>query len=154
RVRQPGAVRTRSYAFLLDARGMPVEIGSGRSAKAYLGVERWGDSKTGFCRGVVIKVLPRGRGEGGYPRFPMEKELLERLQGHPNIVRLYASGEAEDPDFIPPSIQRHVEGEFLVLERLDMSLEEYLKGSREARRPDLLALDPRERILQALDYVI
>jgi serine/threonine protein kinase len=133
---------------------MPVEIGSGRSAKAYLGIERWAESRTGFRREVVIKVLQRGVSEWDHLRFQMEKELLERLQGHPSIVRLYASGEADDPEFVPAPIRAQVEGEFLVLERLDMSLEELLKGSRDGRREDLLALDARDRIFQALDLVI
>ena len=150
---QSFVVRSRSYAFVLDARGVPVEIGSGRSAKAYLGVERWSESRTGFRREVVIKVLQKGVGKWEYMRFQLEKELLERLQGHPNIVRLHASGEA-DPDFIPVAIREHVEGEFLVLERLDTSLEDLLKGTREGKRSDLLALSPRDRVFAALDYVI
>jgi hypothetical protein len=34
-------VRSRAYAFVLDANGQPQELGSGRFAKAYLGEERW-----------------------------------------------------------------------------------------------------------------
>ncbi|PMY01183.1 hypothetical protein C1Y22_36555, partial [Pseudomonas sp. MPR-R2A5] len=33
--------RSRVYSFALDSHGQPVEIGSGRFAKAYLGEERW-----------------------------------------------------------------------------------------------------------------
>jgi hypothetical protein len=43
-------VRSRAYAFVLDARGVPIEIGSGRFAKAYLAEERWLESKTDFRR--------------------------------------------------------------------------------------------------------
>src|SRR5262249_38667821 len=83
------------------------------------------------------------------------KELLERVQGHPNIVELMASGEGEDPEFVPPVIRDKVENEFMILERLEMSLEERLKGSRtKGKKDDLLACDPRERMFRVLDYVI
>jgi serine/threonine protein kinase len=148
-------VRSRAYSFVLDARGMPIEIGSGRSAKAYLGEERWIESKTDFRREVVIKMLQKGVGQEDLMRFQMEKELLERVQGHPNIVRLFASGEGEDPEFIPAAIRDKVDCEFVILERLEMSLEERLKGSRaRGKREDLLALDMRERIFRVLDYMI
>src|SRR5262249_37546060 len=41
-VRTAGAhvVRSRAYSFALDARGMPIEVGAGRFARAYLGEER------------------------------------------------------------------------------------------------------------------
>src|SRR5207248_3325286 len=45
-------VRGRAYAFVLDAHGNPIEIGSGRFGKVYLGEERWLDSKTDFRRQV------------------------------------------------------------------------------------------------------
>jgi serine/threonine protein kinase len=148
-------VRSRAYSFVLDARGTPIEIGSGRSAKAYLAEERWIESKTDFRRDVVIKILQRGVTEEDAMRFQMEKELLERVQGHPNIVQLFASGEAEDPEFIPAPIREKVECEFVILERLEMSLEERLKGSRaKGQRDDLLACDMRERIFRVLDYMI
>ena len=148
-------VRSRAYSFTLDARGMPIELGSGRSAKAFLGEERWIESKTDFRREIVIKILQKGVEEEDQMRFQMEKELLERVQGHPNIVELFASGEGEDPDFIPPSIRDKVECEFVILERLEMSLEERLKGSRaRGKREDLLLCDMRERIFRVLDYVI
>jgi serine/threonine protein kinase len=140
---------------VLDAQGKPVEIGSGRSAKAYLGEERWIESKTDFRRDVVIKILQKGVSEEDAMRFQMEKELLERVQGHPNIVHLFASGESDDPEFIPQPVRDKVECEFLILERLEMSLEERLKGSRQkGKRDDLLAVDMRERIFRVLDYMI
>jgi serine/threonine protein kinase len=148
-------VRSRAYSFVLDAQGRPVEIGSGRSAKAFLGEERWLESKTDFRRDVVIKILQKGVSEEDAMRFQMEKELLERVQGHPNIVHLFASGESEDPEFIPGPIRDKVECEFLILERLEMSLEERLKGSRQkGKRDDLLAVDSKERIFRVLDYMI
>src|SRR5262249_50197313 len=77
------------------------------------------------------------------------------VQGHPNVVELMASGEGEDPEFIPPSIRDKVESEFMILERLEMSLEERLKGSRaKGTKEELLACDMRERIFRVLDYVI
>jgi serine/threonine protein kinase len=140
---------------VLDAEGKPVEIGSGRSAKAYLGEERWLESKTDFRREVVIKILQKGVSEGDAMRFQMEKELVERVQGHPNIVHLFASGESDDPEFIPPPIRDKVDCEFMILERLEMSLEERLKGSRQrGKRDDLLAVEGRERIFRVLDYMI
>jgi serine/threonine protein kinase len=148
-------LRSRAYSFVLDAQGQPVEIGSGRSAKAYLGEERWLESKTDFRRDVVIKILQKGVSAEDTMRFQMEKDLVERVQGHPNIVHLFASGECEDPAFIPSPIRDRVECEFLILERLEMSLEERLKGSRQkGKREDLLALDSRERIFHMLDYMI
>ena len=148
-------VRSRAYSFVLDQRGMPIELGSGRFAKAFLGEERWVESKTDFRREVVIKILQKGVSDEDHLRFQMEKELLERVQGHPNIVTLYASGESEDPEFVPASIRDHVESEFVILERMEMSLEERLKGSRgKGKKEDLLALDMRERVFRVLDYMI
>ncbi|HEX7665810.1 MAG TPA: protein kinase, partial [Polyangiaceae bacterium] len=149
-------VRSRAYAFVVDGRGMPVEIGSGRFGKAFLGEERWLESKTDFRRHVVIKVLQKGVDAEELMRFQMEKELLERVQGHPNIVRLYASGEGDDAkDFLPPQIRDKVESEFVVLEKLEMSLEERLKGSRAGgEKEDLLLLSMQERIFRVLDFVI
>jgi serine/threonine protein kinase len=148
-------VRSRAYSFVLDQRGMPIELGSGRFAKAFLGEERWVESKTDFRREVVIKILQKGVSDEDHLRFQMEKELLERVQGHPNIVTLYASGESEDPEFVPASIRDHLESEFVILERMEMSLEERLKGSRgKGKKEDLLALDMRERVFRVLDYMI
>ena len=148
-------VRSRAYAFVLDARGLPVEVGSGRFAKAYLGEERWLESKTDFRRPVVIKLLQRGVSEDDRMRFQIEKELLERVQGHPNIITLYASGESDDPEFIPQAIRDKVDNDFVILERLDMSLEERLKGTRaRGKRDDLLACDLRDRLFRVLDYMI
>ena len=43
----------------------------------------------------------------------------------------------------------------MMLELLDMSLEERLKGTRTRRqREDLLALSPDERLLRVLDYLV
>ena len=147
--------RSRTYAFVLHE-GAPVELGSGRFAKAYLGEERWLESKTAFSRQVAIKLLQKGVSEEDALRFQMEKELLERVQGHPNIIELHASGEAESPEFIPPSLRDKVENDFMILELLDMSLEERLKGSRtnRAARDDLLAYGLRERLFRVLEYMI
>jgi serine/threonine protein kinase len=148
-------VRSHSYSFTLDARGMPIEIGSGRFAKAFLGEERWLESKTDYRRSIVIKALQKGVIEDDRMRFQIEKELLERVQGHPNIIALFASGEADDPSFIPPAARDKVDNDFLILERLDMSLEERLKGSRsKGQRDDLLACGPKERLFRVLDYML
>jgi serine/threonine protein kinase len=153
--RTNGVLRSRSYSFVLDALGQPVELGSGRFAKAYLGEERWLESKTDFRRHIVIKILQRGVSDEDQMRFQMEKELLERVQGHPNIIRLYASGEGDETEFIPQSIRDNVESEYMILEKLDMSLEERLKGSRAAgQKEDLLALPMHERMFRVLDYMI
>lgn len=148
-------VRSRAYSFVVDPRGNPIELGSGRFAKVFLGEERWLESKTDFRRPVVIKMLQKGVNEEDHMRFQMEMELLERVQGHPNIVELFASGEGEDLSFLPPSIRDKCETEFMVLEKLDMSLEERLKGSRNrGAKEDLLACDLRERLFRVLDYMI
>src|SRR5215467_214856 len=72
--------RGRAYSFVLDLNGNPIELGSGRFAKCYLGEERWLESKTAFRRNVAIKILQRGVSEEDALRFQMEKELLERVQ--------------------------------------------------------------------------
>src|ERR1051325_4716685 len=148
-------VRSRAYAFVLDSLGRPVALGSGRFAKAFLGEERWLESKTAFRRNVAIKILQRGVSEEDALRFQMEKELLERVQGHPNIITLYASGESDNPEFIPPVIRDKVKNDFMVIELADMSLEERLKGSRnKGQRDDLLAYGMRERLFRVLEYML
>lgn len=155
RTAQFHVTRSRAYSFVLDARGQPIELGSGRFAKVFLGEERWLESKTDFRRPIVIKILQKGVSEEDHMRFQMEKELLERVQGHPNIVELFASGESEDPSFLPASIRDKCETEFMILEKLDMSLEERLKGSRNrGAKEDLLACDLKERLFRVLDYMI
>jgi serine/threonine protein kinase len=147
--------RSRAYSFVLDARGQPIELGSGRFAKAYLGEERWLESKTDYRKPIVIKILQKGVSEEDHMRFQMEKELLERVQGHPNIVELMCSGENEDLNFLPASIRDKVDTEFMILEKLEMSLEERLKGSRvRGHKEELLACDMRERLFRVLDYMI
>jgi serine/threonine protein kinase len=148
-------MRSRAYSFVLDGRGYPIELGSGRFAKAYLGVERWIESKTAFRRNVAIKLLQRGVSEEDALRFQMEKELLERVQGHPNIITLHASGESEHPGFVPRVIRDKVENDFVVLELCDLSLEERLKGSRnKGQRDDLLAYPMTERLFRVLEYML
>jgi serine/threonine protein kinase len=138
---------------------MPIELGSGRFAKAYLGEERWLESKTAVRRPIAIKVLQKGVSGEDQMRFQMEKEILERVQGHPNIVELLASGEAGSPGcsdaFIPPSVRDKLDNDFMILELLDMSLEERLKGARhKRRRDDLLAVPLHERIFRVLEYLV
>lgn len=147
--------RSRAYRFVLDEAGNPVELGSGRFAKAYLGEEVWLESKTAFRRHVAIKILQRNVSEEDGLRFQMEKELLERVQGHPNIIALHASGESDNPDFVPPVIRDRVENDFMIIELCDMSLEERLKGARgRGHREDLLHLPMRERLFRVLEYMI
>src|SRR5262245_2281604 len=148
--------RSRTYSFVMDARGLPVELGSGRFAKAFLGEERWVESKTAFNRKVAIKLLQKGVSEEEALRFQMEKELLERVQGHPNIITLYASGEADSPAFIPPVLRDKVENDYMIVELMEMSLEERLKGARSNRasREDLLAYSFRERLFRVLEYML
>jgi serine/threonine protein kinase len=151
----PYVSRSRVYAFVVDETGMPIELGSGRFAKAYLGEERWVESKTTLRRPVAIKALQKNVSGEDQMRFQMEKEILERVQGHPNIVELLGSGEGDANAFIPPAIRDRVENDFMILELLDMSLEERLKGARQKRRrDDLLAVPLRERIFRVLEYII
>jgi len=151
----PYVSRSRIYAFVVDETGLPIELGSGRFAKAYLGEERWVESKTTLRRPVAIKCLQRGVSGEDQMRFQMEKEILERVQGHPNIVELLGSGEGDSAGFIPPAIRDKVENDFMILELLDMSLEERLKGARQKRRrDDLLAVPLRERIFRVLEYIV
>src|SRR5512139_949053 len=151
----PYVSRSRIYAFVVDETGQPIELGSGRFAKAFLGEERWVESKTTLRRPVAIKCLQRGVTGEDQMRFQMEKEILERVQGHPNIVELLASGEGDSAGFIPPSVRDKVENDFMILELLDMSLEERLKGARQKRRrDDLLSVTLRERVFRVLEYII
>ena len=53
----PYVTRSRIYAFVVDEMGNPIELGSGRFAKAYLGEERWVESKTTLRRPIAIKCL-------------------------------------------------------------------------------------------------
>ena len=53
----PYVSRSRVYAFVVDENGSPIELGSGRFAKAYLGEERWVESKTTLRRPVALKCL-------------------------------------------------------------------------------------------------
>jgi len=152
-------VRNRMWSFVLDDAGQPVELGSGRFAKAYLGEERWLESKTMVRRPVAIKCLQRGVTGDDYMRFQSEKLILERVQGHPNIVELLGSGEAGSvgcgDGFIPAALRDKVENDFMILELLDLSLEERLKGARhKRRRDDLLAVPINERVFRVLDYVL
>ncbi len=155
----PYITRNRMWSFVVDDSGQPIELGAGRFAKAYIGEERWLESKTALRRSVAIKCLQRGVGGDDLMRFRIEKEILERVQGHPNIVELLGSGEAGSPGcsdaFIPPMLRDKLENDFMILELLDMSLEERLKGARhKRRRDDLLAVPLSERIFRVLDYVL
>jgi serine/threonine protein kinase len=148
-------VRSRHYAFSLDNLGQPIEIGSGRFAKVFLGAERWMESLTNRRRPVVIKMLQKGVAKSDAQRFQIEKELLERVQGHPGIVELLASGICEDVEQLPAIVRNTCEASFMILERMDMSLEERLKGSRSPNaREDLLALSMRDRLLRVLEYML
>ncbi|HUS68164.1 MAG TPA: protein kinase [Kofleriaceae bacterium] len=154
-VGSPYVNRSRSYAFVLDEANRPIELGAGRSGKAYLGEERWTESKTGFRRPVAIKMLQRGVSADDRARFHLEKQILERVQGHPNIIELVASGEADNPSFVPLPLRDKVENDFMILELMEMSLEERLKGTRDRRdREDLLVLSTRDRLFRVLDYLM
>jgi serine/threonine protein kinase len=151
----PYISRARSYAFVVDVAGRPIELGAGRFGKAFLGEERWLQSQTSFRRPVAIKILQRGVSDDDRARFQLEKEILERVQGHPNIIEVIASGAADNPGFVPPALRARVDNDFLILELMDMSLEERLKGWRHAGdREDLLALEPRDRLLRVLEYML
>ena len=120
------------FTFVLDAMGMPIESAPAASQKRIWAKSAGsnqkrisaGTSSSRFCkRASVTKTRSVSKW----------KELLERVQGHPNVIRLFASGEGdENGDFIPSYIRDQVESEYMILEKLDMSLEERLKGSRVA----------------------
>jgi len=151
---QPNITRARAYRFVLDQQGLPIELGSGRSGKAFLGEEHWLQSKTAFRRHVAIKIMQRGVSPEDALRFQMEKELLERVQGHPNIIQLFASGESDNEGFIPPYVRDTVENDFMIIELCDMSLEERLKGTRGGEREDLLRMPLRDRLFRVLEYML
>jgi serine/threonine protein kinase len=151
----PWVHRGRAYAFVLDQRGLPIELGSGRFAKTYLGEELWLESKTGYRRRVAIKILQKGVPGDARLRFLTEKQILESVQRHPHIIEVLASGEASQGGFVPQGLRDRVEEDWIVLELLDASLEERLKGTRAGRRrDDLVKLAPAERLIVALDYVV
>ncbi len=150
----PTVTRSRAYRFALDEEGLPIELGSGRSGKAFLGEEHWLESKTAFRRHVAIKMLQKGVTPEDAMRFQMEKELVERVQGHPNIVQLYASGESDNLEFVPPSVRDTVENDFMIIELCDMSLEERLKGTRGGQREDLMRFPLVDRVFRVLEYVL
>ncbi len=154
RPQQPNITRARAYRFTLDDTGQPIELGSGRSGKAFLGEEHWLQSKTAFRRHVAIKMLQKGVTPEDALRFQMEKELLERVQGHPQIIQLFASGESDNVDFIPHSVRDTVENDFMIIELCDMSLEERLKGTRGGQREDLLATPLQDRLFRVLEYML
>jgi serine/threonine protein kinase len=148
-------IRSSAFRFVLDPHGKPIEVGSGRFAKVFLGEERRLESKTNFRRPVVIKVLQKGVHAIDRARFQLEMELLERVQGHPSIVELVASGDGFEANFLPAVLHETCETEFMILEKLDMSLEERLRGSRNHdAKEDLLACDAKDRLFRVLDYVI
>jgi serine/threonine protein kinase len=147
--------RSRAWSFVLDEVGHAIELGSGRFAKAFLGEERWLESKTALKRPVAIKCLQRGVAGIDRQRFQIEKTILENAQGHPNIVELMGSGEGGNDAFIPPALRGKIENDFMILELLDGSLEDLLRGARnKRRRDDLLALPNPERVFRVLDYVL
>ncbi|MBT8495038.1 MAG: protein kinase [Deltaproteobacteria bacterium] len=151
----PYVTRSRAYSFVLDESGHPIELGSGRFAKAFLGEEHWVESKTTFRRNVAIKCLQTGVSNEDQMRFQMEKQILERVQGHPNIIEILTSGESDNDEFIPPVLRGKVENDFMILELCDTSLEERLKGSRSGQgRDDLSAQAPHERVFRVLEYVV
>ena len=150
---------SRTWSFVLDEAGRAIELGSGRFAKAYLGEERWLESMIGFTRPVAIKCLQRGVVGADLERFQIEKTILERVQGHPNIIELMGSPERGSPgwseSFIPPILRDKIDNDFMILELPDASLEELLRGTRnKRRRDDLLALPNPERLFRVLDYVL
>ncbi len=146
--------RSRTYAFAVDDDDRPVVLGSGRFARLYLGYERREESASHQERAVVIKMLQKDLEDDDVTRFRQEKSLLEYLQGHPSIVELLASGTI-DESTLPDPVKANCEGDFLVLEKLDMTLQERVKGSRDPKmKEDLAALGVHERLLRVLEYVI
>src|SRR5687768_18271863 len=79
-IRLPGALgaahieRSRAYSFVIDPNGQPVELGSGRFAKAYLGEERWLESKTAFRRDRKSTRLNSSHGYISYAVFCLKKK--------------------------------------------------------------------------------
>jgi serine/threonine protein kinase len=145
---------SRTYSFVVDDAGRPIEVGSGRFARVFLGEERRIESETELRLPVVIKMLAKSVAEDDAMRFRSEKQLLARVQGHPSIVALLGSGKTTDPG-LPALIREQCEGDYMILEKLDMNLEERIKGSRNsAARENLLGLDMHDRLLRVLEYMI
>ena len=152
----PYVSRSRIYAFVVDETGMPIELGSGRFAKAYLGEERWVESQDHAAppgRDQVPAARRHRRRPDAVPDGEGDPGARPGSPEHRRAAR--ARAKATAPGFIPPSIRDKVENDFMILELLDMSLEERLKGARQKRRrDDLLAVPLRERIFRVLEYII
>ncbi len=79
------------------------ELGGGGMSRVFVATE------LAFKREVVVKVLPRDRGDLSVERFKLEIMMAAKLQ-HPHIVPLLSAGELDGtPYFIMP----YVSGESL-----------------------------------------
>src|SRR5690606_42043251 len=56
----PYIARQRTSAFVMDENGQPIQLGSGRFAKAVLGEERWLEAEPTYRRNVAIKRRQQG----------------------------------------------------------------------------------------------
>lgn len=76
----PGPIprHSRTYAFVVDDGGRPIEVGADRFTRVFLGEERRVESETGLRRPVVIKMLAKGVGDDEAMRFRSEQQLLAR----------------------------------------------------------------------------
>ncbi len=162
-VEQPSRVATASagishpktYAFALDSQGLPIELGSGRHCCVFLGEEFWPGQDTAFRQQVAIKMLRADATEMDIKRFEDMNAALSRAQGHSQIIRLFAAGKCVDGDFIPEQLKGKVLPNYLVVERMDLSLEEYLEGHRSTGDAgDISGFDPDQRIRTVLDFLI
>ncbi len=90
--------------FFLNEYKLLERIGKGRMAGVYRAVHRLGST-------VAIKVLPpsKAREPKTFARFEREAELAMTL-AHPNIVRTFQMGDADDLHYI---VMEHLDGETL-----------------------------------------
>jgi serine/threonine protein kinase len=97
-------LRGKADHFFLNEYKLLERIGKGRMAGVYRAVHRLGSS-------VAIKVLPpsKARDPKTFARFEREAELAMRL-AHPNIVRTFQTGQADDLHYI---VMEHLDGETL-----------------------------------------
>jgi hypothetical protein len=73
---------------------------------------------------VAIKALQRGVSPEDALQLQMEKELLERVQGH-RTSSSTALASCMGADFVPASIRELAEDDFIILELCDLSLENH-----------------------------
>ncbi len=146
----PYISRSRTYAFVVDKER--------QSHRTRLGAIRQGLSGRGALGPVQDHVSQKHRDQDSAKRsdrrrsdaLPAGKGAPRASPGSPQHHRTLGLGRIRQSGLRAAQLRDRVENDFMLLELLDMSLEERLKGSRgRGRRDDLLAVPPRERMFRS-----